>query len=239
MKINDIVHSVVCYILLIIALAIFALPGIILFLMPTQWRRKSKIFFYFMHIVYWVILRCTMLPIKIVGSSNIPQSPAIIVANHQSALDIPLVGVLLKGHAHIWLAWSALFKRFGLKFIMPRIALPIVITSPAKALRSLLTAIGVLESNAMHGVIFPEGGRFIDGKVHDFFSGFIVLAKKTGRPVVPVCIVNANKVYPPGAIIAHWHPIKLIVGTPMTLSEGESDEEFKERVSAWFEQQLR
>lgn len=239
MKIYNIVHSIASYFLLISALTVLALPGIVLFLMPTQWRRTSKLFFYFMHMVYWVILRCTMLPIEIIGAAHIPQSPSIIVANHQSALDIPLVGVLLKGHAHIWLAWSALFKRCGLRFIMPRIAVPIVVTSPARALKSLLTAIDVLESNAMHAVIFPEGSRFVDGKVHDFFSGFIVLAKKTGRPIVPVCIVNANKVYPPGAIIARWHPIKLVIGTSMTWHEGENDEQFKQRVYTWFEQQLR
>jgi 1-acyl-sn-glycerol-3-phosphate acyltransferase len=67
--------------------------------------------------------------------------------------------------------------------------------------------------------------------------GFVILAKKTGRPVVPICIVNLNKVYPPNSFWVYRHPIRAIVGIPMTLQEGESDIQFRDRVVAWFKQQ--
>jgi len=63
------------------------------------------------------------------------------------------------------------------------------------------------------------------------------MAKKTGRPVVPVRIFNANKVYPPHSFFVYWHPVTIVVGKPMYINERESDDEFKDRVHEWFTKQ--
>ena len=55
-----------------------------------------------MCIFYAITIRALLLPIKVVGLENIPHTPAIIAANHQSALDIPLVGNLMRCYPHIW-----------------------------------------------------------------------------------------------------------------------------------------
>jgi 1-acyl-sn-glycerol-3-phosphate acyltransferase len=83
-------------------------------------------------------------------------------------------------------------------------------------------------------MIFPEGTRRTDGKVHEFYAGFVTLAKKTGRPVVPVRIFGVNEVYPPEQFWIHYCPIKVVVGEPMVIGETEDDESFKNRVHAWF-----
>ena len=86
-------------------------------------------------------------------------------------------------------------------------------------------------------IIFPEGGRYSDGKVHDFLWGFAIIARKTGRPVVPVLIVDTYKVYPMGSFFVNYSPIKVIIGKPFVMLEQESDEAFIKRVHAWFLQQ--
>ena len=237
MKISIIIHTLVSYLLLLIVLSVLLVPALVLFLMPKGWRHRSRIFAGFLYISYWLILKCTLVPITFKGVQNIPDSPVIIAANHQSILDIPLVGILLKSSPHIWLAWSELFERPFHYFILSRIALPLDVASPLKAMRSLVNALSVVCENDMHAIIFPEGSRFTDGSVHDFFAGFVIMAKKTCRPVVPVRIFNVNKVYPPRSFFAYWYPITVVVGEPMYIKEDESEEEFKMRVHQWFLEQ--
>jgi len=107
-------------------------------------------------------------------------------------------------------------------------------SSPMKGMRSLIEAIKVINNKKMHVIIFPEGGRYTDGKVHDFFGGFVILARKTGRPVVPIRIFNANKVYPPNTWLANYAPITVVIGERMYIGEHETDEAFKNRVFDWF-----
>jgi len=234
MKLSDIIFSFISYLLLLF-FGILLAPFILIFmLMPAQWRYQSRVYNRFVQFVYWLALRCTLLPIAIEGACNIPCEPAIIVANHQSSLDVPLVGLLMHGYPHVWLAKVELFESYLLRFLLRRLAIPIDVSTPNKAMRSLVTALAVIRDKPIHAIIFPEGGRYIDGKVHDFFAGFVMLAKKTGRPVVPVHIFDAYKVYPPGSFIAHRHPIKVVVGKPMRMNEGETDKAFKDRVQVWF-----
>jgi 1-acyl-sn-glycerol-3-phosphate acyltransferase len=45
-------------------------------------------------------------------------------------------------------------------------------------------------------IIFPEGTRTRDGRLGDFKSGFALIAKRAGVPVVPVAIVGAYECWP-------------------------------------------
>lgn len=238
MKVTVVIHTFISYLLLLIVCLVFFIPALCLFLMPKKWRYKSTLFAGFLHCFYWLALKCTLVPIRFKGVENIPTSPAIIAANHQSTIDMPLVGILAKSVPHIWLAWSEIFERPFHYFLLSRIALPLDVTSPIKAMRSLVHVLSVVCENNMHAIIFPEGSRFTDGQVHDFFSGFVMLAKKTGRPVVPVRIFNVQKVYPPHTFFVYWHPITVVVGEPIYMKKDEDDEAFKDRVHQWFVEQV-
>lgn len=233
-----IVHTLISRFLLIIVLAICLIPAIIFLLIPTRWRVDSRAYYLFMDFFYHASLWVTFLPIQVRGAENIPQSPVIIAANHQSSLDIPLIGRLVHRFPHIWLAKKELTESILLRFILPRFTVLIDMSSPMKGMRSLINALNMVNNGQRrHAIIFPEGTRYTDGEVHEFFSGFVILAKQTGRPVIPVRIYNANTVYPPETFWINPHPIKLIVGQPMMMEENETDEQFKDRVYAWFLEQ--
>ncbi len=224
--------------LLIIAVLVFLVPMIIFMCIPQSWRYSMPWLFLPVHWFYCAILKCSLVPINYVGTENIPQEPVIFAGNHQSSLDIPLIGVLSKYVPHVWLAKQELMDSVLLRFIIPLIAVLVDVTSPRAAMLSLRKIIGIVNNHHRNLMIFPEGGRYIDGKIHDFFGGFVILAKKTGRPVVPVCIIGVNKVYPPDSFWVYKHPITVVVGKPFVWQEGESDEEFKKRVHGWFVEQL-
>lgn len=220
--------------LLFLIMVVFFIPTLIFIIMPDKWRHNNRLVYFIVDIFYRLLLRSALVPISYEGLSNIPDGPVIFAANHQSSLDIPLIGRLTKGVPHLWLATRELMKSPILRWILPRLAVIVDTRSPLRAMRCIIKIIKLVNGSRQHMMIFPEGGRFEDGKIHAFFGGFVILAKKTGRPVVPVCIIGANIVYPPTSFLVHWHPIRIVVGKPFIYSEHDTDEKFKKRVRDWF-----
>lgn len=228
------VHTLLARLLLLLIMLVFFIPTLIFLLLPERIRYHNKLCNALQGAFYWLALKASLVPIAIRGKENIPSGPIVLIANHQSSLDIPLVGSLLDGRPHVWLATNELMSSYILRFILPRVTVLVDMSSPLKGLRTLMRAINMLDSEKLNAVLFPEGGRFDDGQVHDFFGGFVILAKKTGRPVVPVRLFNLNTVYPKGTFYIKWHRVTAVVGTPMVQQEHETDEAFIERVRAWF-----
>jgi 1-acyl-sn-glycerol-3-phosphate acyltransferase len=202
--------------------------------MPQRFLVANPLFKTISEIFYWFCLKFSLLPITFKGMHNIPKEPCIIVANHQSSFDIPLIGNALKNKTHVWLAWTELTKSPLLKLILPRNSVLVDTSSPIKGMRTLVEAINLVKAKPWDLIIFPEGARHTDGKVHEFLGGFSVIAKKIDRPVIPIKIIGVNKVYPPKTFWIHFHPITVIIGGPMHIGPHETDQEFKERVHAWF-----
>lgn len=232
--IGPLFRTIISRLLLLIVMIIFALPALIMIIVPKRWLYDSTLFFGVTHAFYWMIIRFSFLPIKFHGIEHIPQEPCIIIANHQSSLDIPLVGYTLKTYPHIWLAKYELMESPILRFILPRLAVLVDMSSPMRGMRSLVEALQHIQGKNRHVILFPEGGRYTDGTVHEFFSGFVILAKKLGRPVVPIRIFGANKVYPPDAFLVDYHPIDIVVGKPFHMQPDETEDAFKQRVYQWF-----
>lgn len=227
-------RTLLSYLLFVILVLVLAIPCLIFILLPARWRYDNKLYFWMTYIFYKATLLFSFVPIEFIGKENLPKEPAVFVANHQSALDIPLVGSLMGGFPHIWLAWANL-KYYWIGIVISRMTVLIDTTTPMKGMRSLIKAIKMFDGKQRHVIIFPEGGRFIDGnKIHDFFAGFVIIAKRTKRPVIPILILNAYKVYPPGAFFINRYPVRVIIGKPFYFKEGESDDAFKNRVRKWF-----
>lgn len=232
----QVIHTLVSRLLLIIFLAICLIPGLICMLMPMDYKIDSWFYRWFMDFFYRGALFVTLLPIRYRGVENIPANqPAIFAANHQSTIDIPLIGVLAHRHPHVWLAKKELTEELVFKFVVPRFTTLIDMSTPIKAMRSLLAALNMInDGKKRHVFIFPEGTRHTDGSVHEFYPGFVILAQKTKRPVIPIRIFGANKAYPPGTFWIHYNPITVVVGQPMWPGDNEDEDAFKARVYKWF-----
>ena len=239
MKIGTVVRSIVSRFLLIVITIIFFIPLVIFIFMPEKYRYKYPIFFYPVHWFYVAILKGSMLPITYKGLENIPKDkPVIFVANHQSALDIPLLGVVSKYVPHVWLAKAELMDSIFIRWIVPLLSVLVDVDSPRAAMLSLRKILNVVNNHYRNLMIFPEGTRYVDGEIHNFLGGFVILAKKLGRPVVPVCIIGINKAYPPETFWVERYPITVIVGKPFMYEENDTDELFKDRVHQWFVEQV-
>lgn len=238
MTIKVVLHTIISRLLLLAVILIFLIPLIIFMCIPQGLRYSNKYIFMPVHWFYCAVLQCPLVPITYEGLENIPKQPVIFAGNHQSSLDIPLMGVLSKGVPHVWLAKQELMESVLIRFVVPLIAVLVDVTSPRQAMMSLRKIMNMVNNHYRNLMIFPEGSRFTDGKIHEFFGGFVMLARKTGRPIVPVCIRGVNTVYPPDSFLVYWHPITVTVGKPFVLEQDETDEHFKQRVYDWFVEQM-
>jgi 1-acyl-sn-glycerol-3-phosphate acyltransferase len=220
--------------MLLFVIALFIVPFLIIAAIPQRVRVNSRLVYRTIQIFYLLLLRVILVPIYYKGLENLADDPAIIVANHQSSLDIPLIGTLMKSKLHMWFARSELLRSWLLRYLVPVFAVIVDVNSVRSAARSLFRIIKIVRHTGGNLIIFPEGARYADGQIHEFFGGFVILAKKLQRPVVPVRIFGANVVYPLGAFFIGWHPITLVIGKPMWIEDGESADTFKERVRQWF-----
>ena len=234
MDIKVVAHTLFSRFLLLLLMLIYLIPALIFLILPNRWGVETKAYYWLEYIFCWIALKISFVPFTFNGLENIPDGQAIIVVNHQSSFDIPVVVVALRRHAHMWLAIKTLMKSPILRFILPRVAVLVDTSSPIAGMRSLLETIKLVSGKTCDIVIFPEGGRYDDGQVHDFFGGYVILAKKLGCPVVPIYINGLDKFYPVGTFWIHSHPVSVTVGKPMRIENGESDEVFNHRVHHWF-----
>jgi 1-acyl-sn-glycerol-3-phosphate acyltransferase len=66
-------------------------------------------------------------------------------------------------------------------------------------------------------VIFPEGHESLDGRLQPLQGGPVLLALKTGVPIVPVAIQGTSAIMPPRSfgIRRARRPVRLVFGRPI------------------------
>jgi 1-acyl-sn-glycerol-3-phosphate acyltransferase len=147
-------------------------------------------------------------PVKVEPRAGKLPIPAILVPNHNSAVDPYLFGALLTDVCFLT-SWS--FKIPIYSFFM-RLARYINVNEGWERICQQSDA--VLKSGTSI-VIWPEGHRSRDGRIGRFKNGAFALAVKTGYPLVPVCILGSREFLPPGKRLISPSQIKLILLDPV------------------------
>jgi 1-acyl-sn-glycerol-3-phosphate acyltransferase/cytidylate kinase len=146
--------------------------------------------FYICKWLVWIAMKIAF-SVKLEGKENIPKDTnCIFASNHRTNADPPLISCGLKGK-HSFMAKEELFKNKLFGWLIRNLgAFPV---SRGKGDMAVLdTAVERLE-NGCNLMIFPEGTRSKDGKVHRGHSGAAVIAARSGKPVIPVGIVFGEK----------------------------------------------
>jgi 1-acyl-sn-glycerol-3-phosphate acyltransferase len=164
-----------------------------------------------------LILKTSLCPVEIVGDKSLLDSGACVFAvNHISAFDIPTLYTLLPQFRIM--AKKELFRYPFLGWHLRRSGqLPIDQQNPGSSIRSLKMAIHTLHSG-LPLVIFPEGGRSANGQIQPFLSGAFYIAIKAKVDIIPLALVGTYEVLPMNTFHIRPHPIKLLVGEPISTS---------------------
>lgn len=126
---------------------------------------------------------------RVSGRNNLPRSgPVLIVANHQSFLDPPTIGVACRRHIS-YLARKTLFENPAFSFLIQTLnAIPIDQEGMAKdGIKGILTKLELGQAV----LVFPEGARSEDGGMQPLAPGISLLIKRVRCPIVPVGIAGA------------------------------------------------
>ncbi len=181
----------------------------------SLWDRDGRMQHGFARVWSWLILHTIGSPAQVSGMGKIDLSrPHVFVANHSSALDIPVLYTSIPRQFRI-VAKEELFKYPFMGWHLRRSGqVPIAPGAKLASMRSLLRAVPGLQAG-MPLVVFPEGGRSADGRIQPFMSGAAYIAIKAQVDIVPMAIVGTYEALP----MNHFHirpgKIELVAGEPI------------------------
>ncbi len=134
------------------------------------------------------------------GIDNLPADSCVVVANHASYIDGPLLngylparfGFVIKGEMRDIPVIHFLLRRSGSKFVERK-----EMTGSSRDARQLVKAAQEGESLGF----FPEGTFLLERGIGRFRPGAFVAAIKGDMPVVPVAISGAREMMPSGRLM--------------------------------------
>jgi 1-acyl-sn-glycerol-3-phosphate acyltransferase len=176
------------------------------------------------------------------GRGNVPPTgPVLLVANHQSHLDPVLVGIACPRQLKYLARQGLFFWPFSLWI---RSLGAVAIDRERGSIGGIKTTLRLL-SQEHAVVVFPEGSRTPDGRLHPLLPGFCLLARRSGATIVPVALDGAFNSMPRGSLFPVPEPIGLVFGPAIRKEEfdGWSDSRLIEvvtkRIAAGLEQLKR
>ena len=183
-------------------------------------------FYWFMkNLVAGPLLKTVFRP-WVTGLDNIPKTGGVILAsNHLSFIDSIFLPLLIDRRIY-FLAKSDYFTGKGLKnwavkhFLLGTGMLPIDRSGGKASEASLNTGLDVIAKGNVLG-IYPEGTRSPDGKMYRGRTGVARMILEGHVPVVPVAMVDTEKVMPIGSKLPKVRRIGVIFGEPLDFSRFE------------------
>ena len=150
------------------------------------------------------------------GLENLKKSNSyVVVSNHQSQIDIPILVAALPSNLRI-IAKKELFKIPFLGWGMKAVGmLEIDRSNHKKSIDTLKKAEKIVREHQLSVLVFPEGTRSSDGKIHPFKKGPFILAINTGLPILPVSISGTGHITPKGKLQINKGQVKIVIHPPI------------------------
>lgn len=163
-----------------------------------------------------------------------PQMPLLIIGNHITSYDVPLILYALPGHMrrHVAAAMAADIlddwrKRRNQGSLIKNTLAPItwllvtalfnVFPLPRSAgFRRSFQHAGEALDHGYNVIVFPEGRQSVDGKLQPFRSGIGILVNESRAPVLPVALKGLGELATTRERWFRSGKLQIIVGTPIT-----------------------
>ena len=157
-----------------------------------------------LRIMWWTFLQtCLLVYLKIFyrhfsrDYRKIPdEGPVLLISNHQSFLDLPVIGVGI-WHRHFQsMARETLFRGLLGWIIRTLNGFPVDQESKGdiKAMRATMDKL----SQGHLLLVFPEGSRTPDGAIGEFKKGIMLILRRAKPTVVPAALEGVYDIWPMG-----------------------------------------
>jgi len=165
-------------------------------------------------IIYWLAYYLINIYLKIVhnfvvkGKEKVPKyGPLIVVSNHVSYLDPPIVGAAVKRQLH-FMAKQELFEKKWFGYILNQMGtFPVKRGVPDKS--AIRKSLNIL-NNDKALCMFPEGTRIKTGKLGEAKPGVTLIALMSKSPILPVAIKHSDE---------NNKSLQVSIGKPFLLDE--------------------
>jgi 1-acyl-sn-glycerol-3-phosphate acyltransferase len=157
------------------------------------------------------------------GLENIPETgPAILASNHLSFSDsifLPLVvprRITFPAKAE-YFTGSGVKGRLTAVFMRGIGQIPIDRSGGRASQTAMKAGLKLLRRGELFG-IYPEGTRSPDGRLYRGKTGVARLALEAGVPVIPVAMIDTDRLQPPGQVIPRIMRPGVRIGRPLDFS---------------------
>ncbi|CAN4274319.1 PlsC 1-acyl-sn-glycerol-3-phosphate acyltransferase [Methylophilaceae bacterium] len=184
--------------------------------------------------IWWLRVTCNVRH-EVSGMENIPDTPCIILAKHQSTWETFAFQAIFPTQVYVLkreLLWIPIFG-WGLAMTSP---IAINRASGREALKQLVNKGQARLAQGLWVVIFPEGTRMPPHQQGKYHIGGAWLACQTKTPVLPVAH-NAGHCWPKG-FIKQAGVIKLHIGPAIATADLKADA-LNLKVEQWIEAQMQ
>ena len=202
----------------------------VILLLPFPGPVRDRVISSWARFNIWTLKLVCGLDYRVRGLENIPEEPAIVVSNHQSAWEtlffqllFPPLSFILKRQ----LLWIPFFG-WGLAAYQP---IAIDRSKKVKALDQLISQGRERLDAGRWLVIYPEGTRMAPGYPGKFQAGGAMIASKSGAPILPVAH-NAGVFWPKNSFLKQPGTIDIVIG-PVIRPQGLKVREINSEVEAW------
>lgn len=179
---------------------------------------------------YWLMKRILLGPwLRVAfrpwveGLDHLPEEgPVILASNHLSFSDSVFLPLVVPRRV-TFLAKSDYFTGKGVKgrataaFFRAAGMVPVDRTGGRASEAAIKTGVGLLQDGAVLG-IYPEGTRSPDGRLYRGRTGVARMAIESGALVLPVAMINTDKVQPIGKRIPRLGRVGIKIGPPLDFS---------------------
>jgi len=175
--------------------------------------------------IFWskVILFLMGVRLKVYGREKLKKvDTAIILINHESALDIPIAVAATEKYAR-FMAKKELFRIPFFGWLIKLTGhIPIDRENRNKALNSIEKVSKKLIGKNISIIVSPEGTRSKDGRIGPFKKGAFHLAAKHNLPLIPVTLMGARYCVPNKSFRIIPGEVKVTIGNPVYVKDFQS-----------------
>lgn len=213
MKIVNLIFSTLYKVWVFLVFTVFMiilLPGIVL---PFFFGMSAgRIGYFFLYLWSWIFSQLTFIRYKFYGTENFRKGQSyIFVSNHTSFLDIPGIRMIIPGQFRP-LAKKELKKIPIFGWIAQAATIIVDRTSPESRKKSIDRLKAALKEG-ISILIFVEGTQNRTKEIlQPFHDGAFRIAVDTQEPLLPMVVVGAGKLMPPGTINLKPGLIRIYVG---------------------------
>lgn len=184
--------------------------------------------------IWWLRITCNIRH-EIKGLENLPTTPSIILAKHQSAWETLAFQAIFPTQVYVLkreLLWIPIFG-WGLAMSSP---IAIDRSAGREALKKLVAKGKARLEKGLWVVIFPEGTRKAPGERGKYHIGGAWLASHTQTQVVPVAH-NAGEFWAKNSFIKKPGVIQIHIGKPIQTTDIKTDA-LNSQVEHWIESEM-